>query len=115
MPMPSLEPSPPSRVETRRGAPLLAQDASYFAASARMESFCSSFMRLLQQRLLQKVAAIGRLHAHLADFAFVRYAQGNLGARGTLLPHLAEELAELSHRPARGRDDDVAEADAGLV
>src|SRR5688572_21663702 len=39
MPMPVVDPSPASPVDVRRGAPLLAHDASYFAASARIESF----------------------------------------------------------------------------
>jgi len=34
-----VEPIPASPVDARSGAPLLAQDASYFAASARIDSF----------------------------------------------------------------------------
>src|ERR1700742_1972646 len=43
MPAPVVEPIPPSR-EVRLLVPLLAQDASYFAASARMESFVETSM-----------------------------------------------------------------------
>jgi hypothetical protein len=39
MPMRVVDPMPASPVDPRFGAPLLAHDASYFAASARMDSF----------------------------------------------------------------------------
>lgn len=39
MPMPSVDPNPPLR-ESRRVVPLLAQEASYFAASDRIASLC---------------------------------------------------------------------------
>src|SRR5689334_7200910 len=41
MPMPVVEPMPLPGAAERFGAPLLAQDASYFAASARMANFRS--------------------------------------------------------------------------
>src|SRR5687767_12177125 len=44
MPMPVVEPIPLTGEAPRPGAPLLAQDASYFAASARMANFCSISM-----------------------------------------------------------------------
>ena len=40
MPMPSVEPMPPDFSELRFGAPEEAQEASYFAASERIASFC---------------------------------------------------------------------------
>ena len=48
MPMPSVEPSPlPSRL-SRFSVPLEAQEASYFAASARMASLrCTSMLKSL--------------------------------------------------------------------
>ncbi|MNI99177.1 hypothetical protein D3C73_1581920 [compost metagenome] len=42
--MPSVEPSPLLPSELRFGAPLLAQEASYLAASARMPSLSMSSM-----------------------------------------------------------------------
>ena len=40
MPAPVVDPSPVVPRELRFVVPLLAQDASYFAASAKIESFC---------------------------------------------------------------------------
>src|SRR5688572_3838922 len=54
MPMPSVEPIPPGPARRPRD-PLLAHDASYFAASARIESFSSRF---IQVRLHQGVVAV---------------------------------------------------------
>jgi len=44
MPVPIVDPSPPAR-ELRLVVPLLAQDASYFAASTRIARFCWSSIR----------------------------------------------------------------------
>src|SRR5690606_34813847 len=44
MPMPLVEPMPSLPLELRFGAPLLAQEASYLAASARMVSLSISCM-----------------------------------------------------------------------
>ena len=44
MPVPVVEPIPPEVRELRLFVPLLAHEASYFAASARMESFLASSM-----------------------------------------------------------------------
>jgi len=45
MPEPVVEPRPAAAVDRRFGAPLLAHDASYFAASARRDSLRDSSMR----------------------------------------------------------------------
>src|SRR5690349_8534494 len=45
MPMPVVEPMPPPAVDLRAAPPLLAHDASYFAASARILSFASKSMQ----------------------------------------------------------------------
>lgn len=42
MPEPPVDPTPFPLLESERCAPELAQEASYFAASARIESFLSS-------------------------------------------------------------------------
>ena len=44
MPAPPVDPTPVPLVESRRCAPELAQEASYFAASARISSFLWVFM-----------------------------------------------------------------------
>jgi len=45
--MPVVEPSPPRALDLRPEAPLEAQDASYFAASARMASFSVRLMKMM--------------------------------------------------------------------
>ena len=42
MPVPVVEPMPPDARELRLVVPLLAQEASYFAASAKIESLVAS-------------------------------------------------------------------------
>jgi hypothetical protein len=46
MPDPVVDPRPRSGVERRFDAPLLAHDASYFAASARIDSLRDNSMRI---------------------------------------------------------------------
>jgi hypothetical protein len=57
MPEPVVEPSPPEARELRLLVPLLAQEASYFAASASTASFVVSSMK---PGIVRRCASFGR-------------------------------------------------------